>query len=363
MNREEAIKDFKNKKAKQFVDECDKLLTELFDKNRDKIKEILMQSLENIVKKAEISHKRKEDRITTFQIEILRTEILTESFKICVHGYNIFGYLDESPICEYVNLKFLFEPLMQLKEKLEKEKKIYIGKINSYDIQNMLLKIAVEFYISLANEVRQWLWNLEECEWIKNECVNNFYQIRWGEYHGKSEIVFAMDNRKKSSADFLQLKTQEEAKMPFVYTVWKDSILNNCEIKNRNMLFISFKGSILEQIKFLGCKMLSSQFDNSNIKKCSFEESILIASSFKKSQLDLCSFQRTNLFGVDFSNAKLTNINFNNSNLAKTNFINVEVENLSFENADVSDAVFSSKVVPFLHLSPEQLQTIYIMED
>lgn len=362
MNREDALIDFKSKMTEKYITKYNMLLIDTYNNNKTKIHDMIFQAIKSIIDKGMLHFNFTKNKIAMFQFEILRTDILNESFKITLHGYNSYWYLDENPVYDYVDFKFLFKPLIELRKELETEMKVYIGKINKYDVQNILFTVAIEFFNNMSSDVRKWLWNLDDNEWIKVQCINEFYKVRWGEYQGKSEIVFAMDHIKKDTKDFLQLGKQDEHKKPYVYSVWRESIINNCKINDRNMLFVNFKESSLEKVEFVLCKMISAQFENCNMNETSFIDTILAGTSFCKANLSKCSFEKSNLFGSDFSNSYLNNVNFNKCNLSKSIFVNATIENVSFENADVSDAIFSSKSVPYLHLTPEQLQTIYISE-
>jgi hypothetical protein len=257
-------------------------------------------------------------------------------------------------------LKLLFEPFIELKKKLIKKKKIYMGKVNNYDIAKVIFDLTVDCFKSMSEKARYWFWNIDEEEWMKGSSVGSFYTIKWSEYQGKSETLFAMDNKKKTIEQLLELKNQPEEKMPLVYSVWKDSTIEDGELTKENMMFINFKGSTLKNIDFSESNIARSQFKGTHIKACNFNDSKLIGASLENSEIEESGFSNADCTGANFSNSKLKFVDFKETNLKKATFVNAKLQNVSFEGANVEDALFSERDIPFLHLTSEQLQTIYI---
>ncbi|OOM76180.1 hypothetical protein CLPUN_27930 [Clostridium puniceum] len=361
MNRQEALEHFKANVSENLVKEYRLKFEEYFEENEEKVKKLLIDGMKKLIKKAkEFDETEKDYKIGVFQFELLRINILNESYKIFAHGYNSLWYLDKDSIYEEIDLKFLFELFIDLKEKLIKEKKIYMGKVNKYDIQEIIFNLAVECYNDISISIRSWFWNLDEEPWMKENFIETFYTVKWSEYQGKSEILFAMDNRQKDINELLELKKQPEEKHPFVYTVWKDSKLEVGDLTKQNMLFINFKGSRLKEINFSESYIIKGQFKAAKIQHCEFENSKLGGASFENAIIQDSNFRSAECIGVDFSNSELSYVDFTNAKLKKSAFIGAKLKNVSFEGADVEDAVFSEKDIPFIHLTSEQLQTIYI---
>lgn len=358
MNREESLKEFKEKVVKTLEEESISVFEKKFKDDEEKVKEIIINGMKSLISKA--NEIKEEKKIAVFQFELLRINILNESYKILIHGYNSSWYLDTKPIYEEIDLRFLFEPFITFKEKLIKEKRIYMGKVNDYDIQKIIFESAVKRYKDMSKTVRNWFWNLDEEKWIKESSLEDFYLVKWSEYQGRSETLFAMDNREKNIKELLEFKKQPKEKLPFVYTVWKDSTLEDGDLTKQNMLFISFKGSKLKNINLSESDIIRGQFKDTEIRKCIFKKCRLIGSSFENSKIEDSDFSSGDCTGVDFRKADLRYVDFSNSNLKNSNFINAKLKNVSFEGADLEDAIFSAKDIPFINLTSEQLQTIYI---
>ncbi|BCZ45183.1 hypothetical protein psyc5s11_12500 [Clostridium gelidum] len=361
MNREESIEEFKEKVVKSLAEESKLILQKNFNDNKEKVRELIIEGIKSLIKRAKESEEEEhENKIAVFQFELLRINIVNESYKILIHGYNSLWYLDAHSIYEEIDLSFLFEPFIKLKQTLVKEKRIYMGKVNDYDIQKIIFELVTECYRNMSESARTWLWNLDEEEWMKESGVENFYTVKWSEYQGKSETIFAMDNREKNIKELLELKKQPEEKLPFVYTVWKNSELEDGDLTKQNMLFINFKGSKLKNIDFSESDIIRGQFKDAKVKRCIFINARVIVTSFENSEIEDSDFSNAECTGIDFRKCELRYVDFSNANLKNSNFTNAKFKNVSFEGANLEDAIFSSKDIPFINLTSEQLQTIYI---
>lgn len=381
LNREEALKDFNDKVINKLLDNCRKEFKELINRNEEKLGRLLIESIQKLNEKAKINLDIDENyKLVVLQFEFLRINILNDNYKILLHGYNKLWYLDDNPVEEEVDLNFLSEPFIKLKEQLMKEKLIYVGKINNYDIQKIILDITAECYNSISQIARDYLWDLDEEEWINDMLLSDFYIIKWSEYKGKSETVFAMDNRKKGTEDLNKLKNIDKEKQPFVYSVWKDSEFNDLDLSKENMLFINFKGSQIENVDFSETSIVSGEMKYTKLKMCKFIKGSIVGTTFEKSSIKRCGFNECDLRSSDFNNALLEEVNFDDSNFQLGNFVNTNLykvsfkncnlaqadfskakfEHVDFEGANLENTIFSREDVPFLHLSPEQLQYILI---
>lgn len=123
MNREESLKEFKEKVVKTLEEESISVFEKKFKDDEEKVKEIIINGMKSLISKAN-EIREEEKKIAVFQFELLRINILNESYKILIHGYSSSWYLDTKSIYEEIDLRFLFETFITFKEKLIKEKRI-----------------------------------------------------------------------------------------------------------------------------------------------------------------------------------------------------------------------------------------------
>lgn len=333
MDRAEALIHFRKNTLEPLLTQTN----QLFEENKllyiEKFKNEIISSIQKIKQDTKVIH------YVHFQLP--RISIVEESYEVLVYQYNQYWFLDEEATYERLSLAYLFEPFTALRKTLEEEKKIYIGKINSYDIQQMILEIVEENFMKLSTFIREWLWDLEEEEWIKHCGFAPNYHIRWGMYMEKGEIVFAIDERAKQTEELNEMLKNKPKNL--FYSVWKNSQLENTTLEQQELLFISFKQSQLKTLNFNKAIFFRSNFKGASLEECQFEGANLNYSTFEKAILKKCSFKGANLTGVDFR---------------QTEFLDV-----SFEDANVESAIFTREAVPFLKLSSRQLQNILIEEE
>ena len=381
MNREEALEDFNKNAAYDLVLKCKKEFEKNFNDNEEKTALLLIDAIKKLNKKA-IENRNVVDNYTlgVLQFELLRSNILNESYKIHLHGYNSLWYLDDNSIYEEIDLKFLFKPFENLRKELIENSRKYIDRVNIYDIQKIIFDAVSDSYMGMSKAVREYLWDLDEEEWINEMLLSDFYIIKWSEYKGKGETVFAMDMRKKTTEDLENMKKEKKS---FIYSVWRNSCLENADLSKRDLLFINFKESALKNLDFSSSNIISGEFKSAKITKCNFEKARVVGTELSQSDIKECKFKECDLRSSDFNtsilndvdfsssdmsisnfvNSKLNNVSFKGCNLLNSDFTNAVFENVSFQDADLKDSIFSRKDIPFLHLSPEQLQDVFIGDD
>ena len=360
MNREEALLEFREKVAYPLCKKTREEFMESLEIYYDGFKDEIIRKIKKII---EVANKRDNYNLVVFQIELLRTAILDESYRFYIHGYNEMWYLDEDDIVEEIDLKYLFKPYINLKEALLKEKKIYLGKVNNYDVESILYEAVTEVWLNLIEIARVLFWDLDEEPWIKENIKSQFYFVKWGEYQGKNETVFAMDYRKKTNKDMEAILKIDKSKNPFVYSSWINSTFDNLDLSENKMVFINLKGSVFEKINFQDSYIVKGQCDNAVFRDCNFTNCKMVSTSFKNVTIENCIFDNGLLRNTTFKDAQLSNVSFKNANLCDANLSGIKHKNLDFTEAEVEGALFDVMEIPFLHLSAEQLQTIYIEEE
>lgn len=327
MKREDALINFNEKYTNELLKKYEQIFYEDVMQNKDLLRSTVINSLKNICEDvSDFQNGLDYYKIKYFQFSILRTSIISKNYIFLLSTYNQEWYLDDNAKHMELDMSFLFKSLNDLYNELYEKSKKFIGKINKYDIEKIILKQAMEYNEYIAYTVRFILQNIDREEWFDKVKKTDIYFIRWGEYQDKSELVYIMDNNKKTMNDFikgLDLTNEEAHKDELVYSVWKDTEISEAICIEKNMMFSNFK--------------------NSKISNFSFEKSILL--------------------GANFEDAILQNVNFNKTNLVGVNFIGVKFEDVKFEEAILDGAIFDQEDVPFLHLSSSQLQVIYIKGD
>lgn len=317
MIRQEALETFEKYKNTLLQDHKHKFWEHL-QKNIDPLKEAVNESIRELKEKA--LHKKD---IVYFQFSLLRIDMLTRNYTVLLHAYDNMWYLDEDPVSVTLKINFLFDTFNEVWDQLESESKRYVGKINQYDVENTMFQEAIYCNGLIAHSLRFIIKDIEKNEDFVAISKADLWVIRWGEYRDKSEIVIQRDRRKKDQKDWEKaLNTLKEKEDHLVASYWYQVDIKDGECKESQLYFIGFEKSHLTDIDFTQASLLGGQFNECEIKRCQFKGAILREADFRGSHF----------------------------------------EEVNFEEADLTNAIFSQEKVPYLNLSPEQLQQI-IIED
>lgn len=265
--------------------------------------------------------KQEKEYVCFLYISVLKSDLISREYRVYLHGLDMRWYLDEEPAEAYVDAKELFEPFDSLRNALEEANSGYGGAVNSYDIQYLLFDELPLINSMICQILRYRLRDWEEKGIFDRVVRSPYWLLKWGEYRDKAEFLVQTDRVEKSASAWKEELTKA-AHNPenMVFSYWYKG---NCEGKdpgNLDMRFITFEECTVQDITFDHCNMEGSRFPKSRVSGCRFEG--------------------CNLSGADFRNCSF--------------------ENTSFAGAELMAAIFPAESIPFLEISAEQLQVIYI---
>lgn len=317
MTRQEALTCFTTY-THEVLDDYKMYFWENLQKQSIKLKEVILEAFAKLREEVEKAHK---DEIVHFQFSLLRIDIMARQYTVLLHAYDVSWYLDENPIMVKLDISFLFEELNKRWDKLISEGKKYVGKINQYDILNRVFDEVMAVNGLIAHLLRFTLKDIEDNEDFKAIPKCDLWVIRWGTYRDESEIIIQVDRYPKTQEDWEEaIKLSEEREDQLVCSYWYTGSFKGGSLKEKQLYFITFEKCQLEGLDFSGVAALGGKFKACELKDCSFKGALLKNSDFRESHF----------------------------------------ENVDFEGADLTEAIFSDVDVPYLHLSPTQLQDIQI---
>lgn len=291
---------------------------EALQKNKDTLEHIVQNGFLRLEQQIQQADKKE---IVHFQFSLLRIDLLQNQYTVLLQASNVDWYLDEETISVSLDIGILFETLNYLRDELFSESKKYVGKVNKYDVQELVSEKIMAISPLIAHTLRFILRDIEQNKSFQMIPKADFWVIRWGEYRDQSEIILQVDHYEKTKEDWENaLKEIVQKEDSLIYSFWYRLEVKEGYLKNKQLHFIGFEESHLENINFESSAILGARFKKCYLKNCSFKGALLKYSDFRTSHFE----------NVDFSDANLT------------------------------DAIFSEKDVPYLHLSPQQLQIIHI---
>ena len=317
MTRQEALIQFKLY-AQEKLQNQRQAFWKHIENHQQELEAYLLESIKSL--QEEITRGEKGD-IAYFQFSLLRIDLLDKKYTLLLQAYDGMWYLDEAPIIITLNLDFIFEPLTLLGNQLLEESKKYVGKINRYDVNTIMAEEIFACNGLLAHQLRFLLKNIEEYPEFVAIPKATQWIIRWGEYKDESEIVLHRDRTSKNQNMWDEaLEKSNEKEDHLVASYWYKASLEKSECGDKLLHFIGFEECKLNNIQFEKSGMLGAIFKNCLLKTCNFNGALLRQADFRGSQ----------------------------------------IEDVNFEEADLTGTIFSSEQIAYLHLSPEQLQNIFI---
>ena len=252
---------------------------------------------------------------------VLKMDLTNRDYRVLLHGLDMRCYLDDEPAETYVDARDLFEPFDRLRDALEEANSGYGGDVNGYDILNLLFDELPLMDSMICQILRYRLRDWEEKGIFDKVLRSPYWLLKWGEYRDRDEFLIQTDRvRKPDSAWKEELSKAAHDPEKMIFSYWYKANCAGKAPENLDMRFITFEECTVRDVKFDHCNMEGSRFPKSKVSGCRFEG--------------------CNLSGADFRSCSF--------------------ENTSFAGAELTAAIFPAESIPFLEISAEQLQTIYI---
>lgn len=320
MDREKAMSEYETEIA-EILQEYRTHMTNHILEHSEQLESLVKAAMDELGEKMEIQQK---EYVSFLYISMLKTDLIQRNYRFLLQAMNIRWYFDEEPLEIYFSAEKLFEPLEGLWDKLCEKCRDCQGKVNKYDIQHIIFD-ELSFIDALISRILRYrLRNWEEKDIFLKVTLSPYWFLKWGEYRDQTEFIIHTDRAEKDVNVWRkELKKALHKPETMVFSYWYQGEYEDCTMKELDMRFMVFEESKLKNMEFQRCNMEGARFSN-----CIIED---------------CSFEGCNLWGADFTKCAL--------------------ERVSFQNAELTDTIFPAVSVPFLNLTPEQLQTIQLVKE
>lgn len=317
MKREEALLRF-CEEERDWIENGKASFLANIQENADELADCLQKVFADI--RSAVEEKGKKD-IMFIHFSLLRIDFLNQTYQFLAQIMDASWYMDRELVEVTFSLKDYFSVFNDIREKMESDSRKYMGKINRYDIDNLLMAAGMECNVMLANLLRFVFRDIEENQDFKALSKGNTWGIRWGEYRDACEMIACAEREKKDQKDWNRtLRETKENEGRMVSTFWYEAELQDSDCSGKALCFI--------------------QFENCSLRNMNFEHADLVGARFKNCTLSSCSFK--------------------GAMLRQTIFEDCKWEECDFQDADLINGIFDEDDIPFLHLDAEQLQVILI---
>lgn len=297
MKREELLQRFQEE-VRQDIEDYRILFMKQLMKEVPRLNDLIMEQLEKV--KEEIL-KIKKENIMFLHFSVLKTDVLQRNYNVLVQVQNEQWHLDKHPVEMSFQIDFLFENLSALWDLLLQKSKVYVDKINQYDIREIIFGELDIYCSNIAHILRYALKDLENSAVFKEVPLQQFWAVRWGQYRDQSEIILQVDrekkNQKKWNKALIQTKKQEDR---MVFSGWYQAALKGSVCEGKSMQFITFEECDLENMVFQNCDLSAAVFRRCRLKGCRFIQCTMFDSDFQDTQLEETDFEQSDLTNAVF---------------------------------------------------------------
>ena len=290
----------------------------------------LKKAILNMMNEAlDLMKSRNKEEAVYFYFSLLKVDIIQHRYTLALQVMDDHWYLDQEVIEVYGDLEFLFQPLDQLFTDLNRKRRVFVNKIDEYDLQGLLFDELAVYSSTIAHYLRYLLRDVGQ-EDVFISMINGHYPedggwvIRWGEYDSDTELIIQQDLQPKTEKEWKRSLIQTEETPEWLScSYWYQLDVLNFNCSRKDMLFICFDRCCLKEITFDHC--------------------VMVGSRFLQTQLINCSFVSADLRDADFSGCKGVQ--------------------LDFTDANVTGALFSKEVIEGSNLTEEQILTAFVREE
>lgn len=210
-------------------------------------------------------------------------------------------------IWEVFSIDYIFEELKEIKSKLYKDIKKYVGKIRPFCIEQYILKQIPIFNNFFTYFLINWLKQWDEEESFKEMPKTNVIQITWGEYKNNLQKVFSYEFSIKTEDMFKKIIEGNKPE-DMIFSTWTGLQASNIIIEDNDISCMSLKESNLKNLYLFNCIGVGLNFKKANLKKCHFKNCDLGASDFAESILEEVIFENCILRNMNFKGAQFKNV-------------------------------------------------------
>ena len=318
MDREQELACFTEKAMEKIKRSQDEIVQSLI-RFQDEWKNVIMNAIKTLSDKIQ---KEEKILIAYLQFSVLRIDLLKEKkYHVVLTAYDPRWYLDDEAIEVSFEIHDWFQDRVKVWESLYALTEESMGKVTKYDVDHLMMNQIMEELPLTTHFLRFLLQDIEQEECFLQIPKSDIFQIRYGEYRDKSELILRMDHSLKDQKKWeKELRLTATVSDQLVYSGWYQVSITDSKAENLQLLYLRFEQSTLAKV----------------------------------------SFQQSNLYGAKFLDCIINDCNFKKADLRCADFSRSKMEANDFTEADLEGAIFSEDVIPYLNLTSQQLQVIKI---
>lgn len=373
MNREEALKHFKEHEVKQRRLASLLALEAYFQLNKDRLAEDFQRSFLTICRLIREQQKVGEKKlIGHLSFSMLRTELLAGRSFYLVEATDEDWIFDQEPYLASYDASWAFSFLNGWISELTERAKTYMGTITLPDIERIKMEEAANYHQYVVSLARYALPSTVNGKEFLNLEKEDEFEIRIGEYFDCSEVVYKEDKSEKDSQE-IKKWLEEKLENEYAYEVFSNLQLSSGHYEETDLRYTDFSKSDLSQCSLNGCLLIGANMKKSNLTNSNLSYSFIHESNFSGSVLrqanfhevegasglaDSSTWEMPGYLPVCFEGADLEGANFEQADVRGASFVGANLKDVNFKGANLIGAVFSKDVKDILRLNAQQQSSV-----
>jgi hypothetical protein len=338
MDRKEALQDYKNNIQPQ-LEQAEHQLEEHYLNLKKEFQVKLREEIVCLCKSIDRA-------VKYFQISLLRSPMSYNRFQIMLSAHDEEYFLDDKAVSIIFDVSEIFLPLMELKETIYGEFSFYMGKVQKFDADKLIIHMAMSFFKKQANDFRWYFQDFSKWDCIMELPKSIRLVVKWGEYREYSETVFLTSTQPGVQQQFVESNQNNSLEIwdsKYVYQSLDHMKIQGLVMEKKNVMFLGMRYAQMEQSVWNVC--------------------MLYGAGFRESVMEQVTFVGCDLSRSDFKNTVLRDVRFVKCQLSEADFCGVSLENVSFEDCEMEQALFSRQDLAYAGLSTRQLQQVRTREE
>lgn len=206
-----------------------------------------------------------------FYFSLLRCDLTKRKYTILFQAQDEKWFLDPEPVEWSFRADYIFAGFNEVWDMLLDKQKYYVGKLNVYDVDNMVRETIMECCLMAGDLLRFYFRDVEEMpEFIaaKKQAV---WQIYWGEYRGESVLVAQADREPKTEKQWLKAVRDDKEGSELKESYWYQAELSQGNCEKKDLSFAVFEDCVLKKLMFKEAILAGARFKNCRIENCDLE--------------------------------------------------------------------------------------------
>lgn len=236
-----------------------------------------------------------------FYLSLLRCDLTKRKYTILFQAQDERWFLDPEPAEWSFQADPVFEGFNGIWDQLLDEQKRYVGKLNTYDVDNMVRGAIMECCLMIGDLLRSYFRDIEEMPEFMAVKKQAAWQIYWGEYRGESVLVAQADREPKTESQWLQAIRADKDGSELKESYWYQAELSQGDCEKKDLSFAVFEDCGLKDLVFKGAVLTGARFKNCRIEGCDLE-----GADCRMAYFEHCTWMGPKLKGADFKGAVFT---------------------------------------------------------